>query len=219
MRTAEITRILEDAVSEHRLLTHPFYRRWEAGELSIGELASYAAQYRHFEAALPEVLVAASSQLPDGHARALVESNLADELAVPVAHLSLFDDFAAAVGASAADPTPATRALVDGYREMAVTRGAPAALAAVGAYEVQSADIAASKAEGLRLRYGITAAGTAFWDVHASMDAVHAGWTAEALAAVNAQPADVSAAARQAAEAWWSFLDERQAEATLPAPC
>ena len=219
MRTAEITRILEDAVSEHRLLTHPFYRRWEAGELSTDELAAYAAQYRHFEAALPEVLAAASSQLPDGHARALVESNLADELGVPVAHLTLFDDFAAAVGASAADPTPATLALVKSYRDAVDTGGPAAVLAAVGAYEVQSADIASSKAEGLRLSYGITAAGTAFWDVHASMDAVHAGWTADALAALDASPADVSAAARRAAEAWWSFLDERQAEAVLPAPC
>ena len=219
MRTAEITRILEDAVCERRLLTHPFYRRWEAGELSMDELAAYAAQYRHFEAVLPEVLAAASAQLPQGRARALVESNLADELGVPVAHLALFDDFADAVGASAADPAPATRALVELYREALATGGAAAVLGAIGAYEVQSADIASSKAEGLRLHYGIAAAGTAFWDVHASMDDVHAGWTADALAALDSPPAEVSAAAWRAAEAWWAFLDERQAEAFVPAPC
>ncbi|HXW31468.1 MAG TPA: hypothetical protein VEJ21_00145, partial [Acidimicrobiales bacterium] len=84
-----INRIYEEALADRRLLAHPFYRRWEAGELSGSELAAYAAQYRHFEAALPELLETVIQALPSGPARRAVEANLADERGVPAAHLSL----------------------------------------------------------------------------------------------------------------------------------
>lgn len=216
MHAAEITRILEDAVADRRLLTHPFYRRWEAGALSVGELAAYAGQYRYFEAALPAALAAVASRLPQGPARALVEANLADELGVPAPHLRLFDAFAESVGATAAAAGPAAAALADHYDAGA---DPVAVLAAIGAYEVQAADIAASKADGLRLRYGIGPDGTAFWDVHATMDRDHASWTAQALAALDAPPADVAAAAGRAADAWWTFLDEREAQSPAAACC
>ena len=44
------------ALDGKRLLDHPFYRRWEAGEVTLGELADYASQYRHFESYLPNFL-------------------------------------------------------------------------------------------------------------------------------------------------------------------
>src|SRR3974390_3214672 len=52
MDAAGIDETLSAATRGLRLLEHPFYRRWEAGELTDGELAGYAAQYRHFEAML-----------------------------------------------------------------------------------------------------------------------------------------------------------------------
>ena len=91
-----------------RLLHHPFYRRWEAGTLASGELAAYAEQYRHIEAALPEVLSRVASNLPDGPARAAVNANLSDELGRPAPHLELFGTFAAAAGARRGAP-PARR--------------------------------------------------------------------------------------------------------------
>ena len=48
------------------LLSHPFYQRWQAGELAPEELAEYAVHYRAFEAALPVVLTAVVDQLRDG---------------------------------------------------------------------------------------------------------------------------------------------------------
>ncbi|MHB8680665.1 MAG: iron-containing redox enzyme family protein [Acidimicrobiales bacterium] len=201
--------ILDEVLADRRLLTHPFYTRWEAGELSAPELAAYAGQYRHFEQALPEVLEAVASSLEHGPARRLVEANLADERGVPAPHLELFDDFARAMGAEVhAVPTPATNALVSMYRDAAA---APvSALAAIAAYEVQSPAIATSKAEGLRTRYGVSEAGTRFWDVHGTMDEAHASWAVEALVAMGASPEQVRESARAAADAWWAFLDERQ---------
>jgi pyrroloquinoline quinone (PQQ) biosynthesis protein C len=210
MDTERIREALADALTGRELLTHPFYRRWEAGTLADGELAAYAEQYRHIERALPVTLAAIAAGLPDGQARALVEANLADECGVPRAHIELFESFAQAAGAASdAAPSSATAALLAAVRT-ASTSDPVAALTMVAAYEVQAADIAASKAEGLRLHYGMDAEGTQFWDVHTVQETAHADWSTEALAALEADPAQVRAAALVAADAWWDFLSERE---------
>jgi pyrroloquinoline quinone (PQQ) biosynthesis protein C len=214
MLRTELDALLDDILSTRRLLAHPFYRRWEAGTLHRTELASYAAQYRHFEAALPVVLGRVAAGLPAGRARHLVEANLHDERSVPAPHLTLFDAFAGAVAAPVAAMTPATEALVDLYT--AAADAAPvAALAAVAAYEVQAPAVAASKADGLRRRYGLDDDGTRFWDVHAGIDESHGDWMVEALGSLANGPDDVIGPATAAADAWWAFLDEREAAAPV----
>jgi pyrroloquinoline quinone (PQQ) biosynthesis protein C len=204
---------------DRRLLAHPFYRRWEAGTLARAELADYAAQYRHFEAVLPDVLERVVAHIDDPTPRDLVQANLDDERGVPAPHLELFEGFAAAVGARArAEATPATAALVDLYTSVA-EESPVTALAALAAYEVQASEIAASKADGLRTRYGVTDDGARFWDVHAGADEVHGAWIVDALAAVASSPDDVRDAAEAAAAAWWAFLDEREAAAPVLLAC
>jgi pyrroloquinoline-quinone synthase len=198
------------------LLTHPFYRRWEAGQLRPQELAEYAVHYRAFEAVLPTVLTAVVDRLQaegDAGVAELVARNLADELGSPRSHLELFDEFAGALpdDAVARSAGPAAVALADTYRALADESPA-AAVAGLAAYETQAAAIAATKGDGLRRWYGMDAAGTAFWDVHATMDADHGDWAVEALARMDADPAEVADAARRAADAWWALLDEREAE-------
>jgi pyrroloquinoline quinone (PQQ) biosynthesis protein C len=199
------------------LLTHPFYLRWEAGELSIGELREYAVHYRAFESALPAVLTAVMDRLEadgDEAAAALVGENLADELGRPEPHLAMFDRFAGALGdgAVATVPGPAAQALARTYFDLAA-EGPVAALAGLAAYETQASAIAATKGAGLRRWYGVDEAGTEFWDVHAQMDAEHGEWALHALAELGADPDQVADAAGKAADAWWGLLDEREAEA------
>jgi pyrroloquinoline-quinone synthase len=210
MHTAHIQEALVDALTGRQLLTHPFYRRWEAGTLADGELAAYAEQYRHLEGELPLTLAAVAGQLPAGRARTLVEANLADELGEPAPHAVMFESFARAAGAREdVAPTKATAALLSAIRS-AAGRDPVAALSMVAAYEVQAADIAASKADGLRRHYGLDAEGTRFWDVHTTQEVAHAGWSTETLAVVDADAAVVYESARVAAEAWWDFLTERE---------
>jgi pyrroloquinoline-quinone synthase len=219
MLRTEIDAVLVEVLRDRRLLAHPFYRRWEAGTLQRAELAAYAAQYRHFEAALPDVLEQVVAQVTDPTARAFVQANLDDERGVPAPHLELFDGFAQAVGAPTdADAAPATTALVGLYSAVA-DESPVAALAALAAYEVQASEIAASKADGLRARYGVTESGTRFWDVHSDADEAHGEWIVEALAALAPDPEEVRAAATAAASAWWAFLDEREAAAPVAVAC
>jgi pyrroloquinoline quinone (PQQ) biosynthesis protein C len=108
--------------------------------------------------------------------------------------------------------------LVDLYTSVA-DESPVTALAALAAYEVQASEIAASKADGLRARYGITDIGTLFWDVHSGADEVHGAWMVEALAGLASNPDEVRDAADAASAAWWAFLDEREAAAPVPLAC
>jgi pyrroloquinoline-quinone synthase len=215
---ARLTAAVATSLEGRLLLTHPFYRRWEAGELTSQELAEYAVHYRAFEAVLPTVLSAVVDRLrADGESDAAdaVARNLADELGRPEPHLAMFDAFAAALPAAhATAPGPAADALAATYRELA-DQSAVAAIAGLAAYETQAAAIAATKGDGLRRWYGVDADGTKFWDVHAMMDAEHGDWAVDALALLGADETEVADAARRAADAWWALLDEREAEAPV----
>ena len=159
MHTQRIHEVLAEAIVGRHLLTHPFYRRWEAGTLSGEELAAYAEQYRHIERELPVTLAAIAAALPEGQARTLVEANLADELGRPEPHTQLFESFARASGAEPeARATPSTAALLAVVRTTA-SNDPVAALAMIAAYEVQAADIAGSKGDGLRRHYGVRRGG------------------------------------------------------------
>jgi pyrroloquinoline-quinone synthase len=219
MHTQRIHEVLAEAIVGRHLLAHPFYRRWEAGTLSEGELAAYAEQYRHIERELPVTLSAIASALPEGRARSLVEANLSDELGTPEPHVRLFESFAKAAGAKSDAPaTPSTAAMLALVRTAAATDPA-AALAMVATYEIQAADIAASKADGLRRHYGFGNKGTRFWEVHRTQEVDHAGWSMEALAELDADPDLVQAAAIVSADSWWLFLSEREELAPAGTAC
>jgi pyrroloquinoline-quinone synthase len=210
MTDNDLREALEVALVGRRLLTHPFYQRWEAGELTIEELGAYAEQYRHVEAFLPEALEGVVLALPEGNARKLVEENLADERGHPAPHVEMFEGFADAVHAGRdAYPTMATLHLIETYAS-AVETNAVAGIAAIAAYEVQAAEIATTKALGLRKHYGLDESATEFWDVHGEMEMHHASWSIDALSSLAADPSDVYGAARASADAWWAFLDERE---------
>jgi pyrroloquinoline-quinone synthase len=194
------------------LLTHPFYRRWEAGELREGELAAYGAQYAHVERQLPETLAAIVAACPPGEVRDAVAANLDDERHHPEPHVVLLDSFLDAVGATPTDATAATAALVECYAGAAAI-GTGHALGVVAAYEVQAAEVARSKAAGLRAHYGLDGAGTRFWDVHAGLEDAHAAWTTDAAGAFELDEVLRGAAASR--DAWWSFLDEREAAGAI----
>jgi pyrroloquinoline-quinone synthase len=206
--TNPLNAVLDSTLRDVQLLDHPFYRRWEAGGLSKDELRWYAEQYRYFEAMLPVFLKCLARELPDGFVRDSVLKNLADEVAVP-SHLVLFDRFAAFYEASDAPISPAMEGLVQAYSEV-LKRGPSAALAGLWAYESQGAGIADSKADGLAAHYGASREALDFWMAHGTVEGDHAKWTLEALEAMDPDVDEIETAALLIAQAWWSFLDERE---------
>ena len=212
MQQDELSTAVDTALAPCRLLAHPFYVRWTQGEVTMDELQRYAAQYRHFEAAVPSILQSVADSARTDEVGTQARAILADETGGPATHLELFDRFADAIDAPERVPSPAMQCLLDTYREC-TDIGAVAGLAAVLAYETQSAAVAATKAEGLRTHGLVTDAGAlAFWDVHARVDGEHSEWALLALADAVEEPASVTAPAGAAAQAWWAFLDEREAQ-------
>ena len=108
MDTTRIRDVLADALAGRHLLTHPFYRRWEAGSLADGELAAYAEQYRLLERQLPLTLAAIAGGSPTG-GRGMVQANLADELGEPEPHAALFESFARRPARPRTRPRPGPR--------------------------------------------------------------------------------------------------------------
>lgn len=203
----DLHRSFDETMRDRWLLDHPFYRRWEAGELTRAELTSYAEQYGFFEALLPAFLATLSGQL-DGAARELVEANLADEV-TPPSHLELFERFARHYGARDVPASPAMSRLLDAYASV-LDRGSVRALAGLLAYESQGAPIADSKGSGLATYYGASEDALEFWREHGTTEVDHAAWTFDALAALDPDPDEVAEGARLVGDAWWSFLDERE---------
>ena len=188
-----------DAVRERlNVLDHPFYTRWSQGTLTRDELAHYSGQYRHAVVALA------------GAARraAALEPALAAHADEEASHVALWDGFVAAVGgdpAAAAEPETAACA-------KAWDRDGSLLETLVGVYAIEAAQpaISATKASGLRERYGIdTPEATAYFDLHEQLDVEHAA-QGRAFIERRLEGADTAALVGRAEEvlrANWALLD------------
>ncbi len=215
---------VHDVIDERHLLTHPFYVAWTEGTLSIEQLKQYAGQYLHHVLAEPTYLSAVHSNTPhfasDGRSdlgpRQTILQNLIDEEMGPQNHPALWKRFAAALGLTeddlaAAAPLPATRRLIETFRDLCRNRPYYAGLAALHAFESQVPAIAAVKIAGLQRFYGMNdPASYEFFTVHEEADVIHSGaeWgLIERAADTPEKKAEVLAATHEACDALWSFLD------------
>jgi pyrroloquinoline-quinone synthase len=183
---------IDEARKRWNVLDHPFYLRWERGELTSDELAFYAGEYRHAVVALAKAAAAAGD--PE-HARE------------EAAHVALWDDFAASVGARLdREPTPETGRCAEAWQR----DDALEARAVLYAVESGQPDISRTKLTGLVEHYGFSAgsAGTAYFELHAERDYEHAAASREVLVAAPADEADRLVAAGEAAlQGNWALLD------------
>jgi pyrroloquinoline-quinone synthase len=187
-----------DAVrARWNVLTHPFYTRWERGELSRKELAFYAGEYRHAVSALADSASAAAELAGPQHASEERE------------HVGLWDDFRAACG------NERDRAPLSETRECAAAwtsaRDPLEALAILYAVESGQPEIARTKLDGLVRFYGFASDsdGTAYFRLHAERDHEHAA-EARSLLEQHAGPGDADrlvAVAERALEGNWRLLD------------
>lgn len=211
---------LDEHIAARHLLTHPFYQAWSAGKLDRATLANYSRQYYHHVRAFPGYL-AALAERSEPALRALVEENLAEELAPPRSHPQMWRDFAGALGVpedelESAAPLPGTARLVETFDRLARTASPAAAVAALYAYESQVPEVSAKKIEGLEKFYGIRSAeGTRYFAVHEEADVRHrAAWRAWLASRPASEAPEMLGAADEALDALWGALD-----AVTPSVC
>jgi pyrroloquinoline-quinone synthase len=188
---------LDEARHRRNILEHPFYTRWERGELSRSELSAYAGEYRHAVEALADAAEAAAPLAGSGHA---------DE---ERGHVELWDDFAAAL-----DADLERRPNVETQRCATAWTSADdplEALAILYAIEAGQPEVARTKLAGLVEHYGFADAGrgTAYFRLHAELDREHAAHS-RALLERHAGADDedrLVAAAERALDGNWELLD------------
>ena len=193
---------IEAARARHDVLSHPFYQRWTAGELSADELADYSGQYRHAVEAIATLSDYVAAELPE-------HPGLSGHAAEERAHIGLWDGFVdAAGGRPDATPTAETSDCVEAWT---VRDGALAALGRLYAIESGQPQISVTKLDGLHRHYGIDSdSGTSYFTVHRGRDVEHAHEGRELLGELIEDEADedlVVEAAEQAFKANWQLLD------------
>ena len=183
---------IDEARERWNVLRHPFYTRWERGELTRDELGFYAGEYRHAVVALAETAAAAGDA---EHAREEAE------------HVALWDAFAAELDAPLdRDATPETAACARAWSRPDRLE----ALAVLYAVEASQPAISETKLRGLVEHYGFRSDtdGTEYFALHAERDKEHARAARAALA--DAEPADAARLAKVAEDALranWVLLD------------
>jgi pyrroloquinoline-quinone synthase len=189
---------LADVQERWNVLRHPFYTRWERGELTSSELGFYAGEYRHAVVALARQAEVAGAE----HASEEAE------------HVDLWDDFARAVDADL-DRAPRAETLecADAW-----TGGSDRLERLAVMYAVESAQpaISITKLTGLVTHYGFDAdgSGAAYFALHAERDVEHADESRRLLAA-EATENDVDrlvAAAEAALRGNWRLMDGVEAQ-------
>lgn len=210
---SDLVALLDAATEEHRLLEHPFYKSWAAGDLTTEDLSVYAGQYFRQVDAFPGYLSSLADRLPDSGARDTVLGNLNDE--VEGGHVDLWLRFAEAVGAPgpavrASDAERETSTCVEAFSDGTNTRSVAFGLGMLYGYESQTPGVAATKVEGLKSHYGINGPAIDYFTLHGELDVEHTADLAKAIEEIATDEdarADAAAGARAGAEAIWTLLD------------
>jgi pyrroloquinoline-quinone synthase len=183
---------IDEARARWNVLDHPFYARWERGDLSREDLAYYAGEYRHAVVALADAAAVGGDS---------------EHAAEEAAHIDLWDDFAAALEAPLdREPSAETRECAEAWRP----EDSLAARAVLYAVESGQPDISRTKLAGLVDHYGFTAGSksTGYFELHSDRDHEHAATSAEVLRKTAPEDADrLVAAAEAALKSNWRLLD------------
>jgi pyrroloquinoline-quinone synthase len=202
----DIFNLLDAARMRINVLEHPFYERWNAGELEPAELGFYAGEYRHAVVALADASHLAAAKAGSRHAAAL-DRHAAEE----TSHIELWDDFARAVGAP---QDPCREPLVQA-RECALSWTAGADLlehlAVLYTVEASQPAISTTKLHGLTTHYGVASdsAGLRYFKLHATLDVEHARQARELISelAKDSDAERMLARAEAALHGNWTLLD------------
>jgi pyrroloquinoline-quinone synthase len=215
MATPTFLARLDNAIGEHAVYGHPFYKAWSAGHLSLSDIQEYARQYYHFEKAFPTFVSGVHSNTEDPETRHQLLLNLIEEEHGENNHPELWLRFAESLGLDresvrSVELNDATKELLATFRKLTRDGNTLEGLAALYAYESQIPENSRAKIDGLIRHYGITSDdGLSFFRVHEEADEIHSRAEREHLAGLIRTEQDEEQAiesARVASRAIYNML-------------
>ena len=140
---------LDPLISSLSLLKHPFYQKWNKGELSRDDLRIYAKEYFHLVQRIPGIVARVAERAQDAKVKEVIAKNVREEQE----HVQLWKRFAKSLGVSEQElvsysPSQKARAAVRALEAVA-EQGFSAGVSAVYALELELPAIAKTKKEGL----------------------------------------------------------------------
>lgn len=206
---------IQQRIESRSLLNHPFYKAWQAGELTCQELKVYASQYYHFEAAFPVLLSSVHSRCDERDVRQSILENLWDEEHGDINHRAMWLDFCESLGLHREEPEltkrlAETQDLLDIYHRICDKGTFQQGLAALYAYEEQVPEIMLEKIRGLKEYFDITSdKALRFFEVHSVLDEDHSEKERQSILDHTNQEDEqsVEVSLQEALDGWWGFLD------------
>ncbi len=179
---------IDALIEERSLLKHPFYQKWQAGELTLDALRGYTCQYYHHVLQFPTYVSGTHANCDDLPDRQELLENLVEEEQGPNNHPELWLRFGEALGLQREEmidstPLPETTTLIDTYRRITKDTTFIRGISALYAYESQVPEVAGTKMDGLKRFYDITdPQALKFFIVHHSLDVEHSKVTRNLVA-------------------------------------
>lgn len=219
MTSNELWARVEEILTRHDLLTHPYYQAWSRGELTHDNLAFYAAQYYEHVSAFPTYLTTLHARQPEGSVRRAILANAVDEEGIDAggrSHAAIWKQFESGMREKSstkvdAEIQPAMHQLVATYRNMASSASLPKALGALYAYESQVPRVATEKLNGLKTLYGADDRTCEYFALHRLADVHHSGvWRKLIDGCLEQDPQcadDILEGVTTGAKALWAALD------------
>lgn len=207
---------LEEKIQRRHLLGHSFYQRWQAGQLTKGELQGYAKEYFAFEQEFPRFLSSLHAKCEDPQMRQMLLENLVHEESGPDNHPELWLRFAEGMGVPRDEVkshfrSDETEHLMRHFRDTVNSDSPIDGVAALYAYERQQPDVARQKIDGLKAFYGVKDDATvAFFRAHQTYDVYHAETEIEILNRLCTTPEleeRAVAVAEKTLDVLYDFLD------------
>jgi pyrroloquinoline-quinone synthase len=181
---------LDPLIKSRSLLKHPFYVKWEKGELTLDDLRTYAKEYFHLVERVPGIVARVRVRVQDPLLRVRLELQEQEEFM----HVELWKRFARSLGVSAREllthePSQKVRAAVKCLEEL-VAEGLEEGVAALYAFERELPEIARTKKEGLLRFYGLSSEDAhVYFDEHLEEERHLASWRSIPLSHEGAREA------------------------------
>ena len=204
---------LENAVNARHSRLNPFTEKWVNGELTRGQLGSWAKQHYQYVSQFARWCATVYGDCPDSDARDFLLENIIEEEA-GTKHVDLLIRFAEACGVSRAQvegtaQLPTTRALTAWCYETAHRPFTEAAAGLLVGLESQVPGIYRRNLPPLKSLYGFTDREGEFFAIHIEADEIHGERGYEIVETYSTTPEmrrHAVEAVRQATEMRWQYM-------------